>query len=572
MIADIFIELSLLIIFSTAMAGLMKIMKQPILVGYIIAGVFAGPLFLNLIQASDVANVFSQIGIAFLLFIVGLHLDPDILKKLGKVSFITGIGQIFFTFILGFIICYFGFAFSLLVSLYIGIAFTFSSTIIVMKLLSDKGDLDSLYGRIAIAILLIQDIVAIIVLMLISASNYQGAFFELVARTFTMGLGLIFALLIFSKYLLPRILDMIARSAEFLTMFAISWCFLLAVLFNYFNFSMEIGALLAGITLAASPYHHEISSRVRVLRDFFIILFFILLGSQMQFTNISEFALPITIFSIFILIGNPLIIISIMGLLGFTKRTSFLSGASLAQISEFSFLMIALAVSVGHLEPAILSFVTTVGLITMVVSTYFIQFSKKIFPHISNFLSIFERKGVKKYEEHYSGNYNAVLFGCDRIGFGIYRTMKKMKLKTMIIDFNPEIIKELNRKCVSCKYGDIGDPDVLENIDFKNLKMIVSTVPDFESNLSLVKKIRRHNKKTVIISVAHKIVEAMNLYKTGADYVILPHFIGSEYTSHLIKSLRIRKKSYDKRKKDHIKELKLRKARGHEHPTLNYMK
>jgi Kef-type K+ transport system membrane component KefB len=363
---EMLLEIGIIVIITALICSILAVLRQPIIIGYIISGIIVGPYFLNYITFSETFNLFSHLGIALLLFIVGLNLNPKVIKEVGKVSLITGLGQVVFTSLIGFIICRL-FGLSTTVSLYVSVAITFSSTIIIMKLLSDKNDIGTLYGKISIGFLIVQDIIVIIILMLISSINQglDNAIIDVAMK----GLVLVVIIALAAIFILPAFLKLIARSQELMLLFSISWCLALATLFYYLGFSVEIGALLAGITLSLSPYRFEISSRMKPLRDFFLVIFFILLGSQMTFANIySQIPLIITL-SLFILIGNPLIVMVLMGLLGYSKRNSFLAGLTVAQISEFSLILISLGVSVGHLGYEIQSIITVIGLITIGNST-----------------------------------------------------------------------------------------------------------------------------------------------------------------------------------------------------------
>ncbi|MCG2720183.1 MAG: cation:proton antiporter [Nanoarchaeota archaeon] len=423
---EIFIELSIIICITVLVVGIIRLLKQPLIIGYIIAGIIVGPYFLNIIRSTETLMVFSQIGVSLLLFIVGLSLSPRVIKEVGKVSLITGLGQILFTSLFGFFIARL-LGFSIIISLYVAMALTFSSTIIIMKLLSDKKDLEKLYGKISIGFLLVQDIFVIFLLLVISSFSGTLNLANMALETIIGGVLLIGTLLLISIYLLPGLSKFFAKSQEFLFLFSIGWGLCLAALFHYIGFSMEVGALIAGISLSISPYHYEISSKMKPLRDFFIILFFILLGSQMIFGNITPFIIPAIIFSLFVLIGNPLIVMILMGLLGYRKKTSFQAGLTVAQISEFSLIFIALGVKVGHLKPEILSFVTIIGLITIAGSTYLILYSEKIFFHLAKYLDLFERKNIIKDEKDKSSNHDIFLFGCNRIGYDFLKIFQKMK-------------------------------------------------------------------------------------------------------------------------------------------------
>ncbi|MCK5176424.1 MAG: cation:proton antiporter, partial [Candidatus Aenigmarchaeota archaeon] len=414
----------------------------------------------------------SHIGVALLLFIVGLGMSPKIIKDVGMVSLVTGVGQVIFTTVIGFFICQL-LGFSTIESLYVAVALTFSSTIIIMKILSDKGDMKSLYGRISIGFLIVQDLIAIIILMVISSTPTGANLTKFVFGTALKGFGLMVVLFLFGVYILPGITKSIAKTQEFLLLFSIGWCLSLASIFHYLNFSMEIGALLAGFTLSMSPYRYEISSKMRPLRDFFIVLFFILLGSQMVFTDIIPYIAPIIILSAFILIGNPMIVMTLMGLMGYTKRNSFLAGLTVAQISEFSLILIALGVKLGHLTNEILSFVTCIGLITIAGSTYMMLYANKIYPPLSKYLSIFERKGRKVDEHKYHDyeSYDIIVFGYNRVGYDLLKFIKKMGKRFLIVDYDPETIVDLAKEGVDCRYGDASDSELLNELNFSKCRM-----------------------------------------------------------------------------------------------------
>ena len=561
---EVFIELSIILGITVLIAGIMRLLKQPLIIGYILAGIIVSPYFLNVIKSTETISVFSQIGVTFLLFIVGISLSPKVIKEVGKVSLVTGIGQIVFTSLFGFLISRL-LGFSVIVSVYIAIALTFSSTIIIMKLLSDKKDTERLYGKISIGFLLVQDIFAIILLMVISSFSGGFKLSELSVQFFAIGLVLIGGFVLISVYVLPRLSAFFAKSQEFLFLFSIGWGMGLAALFHHIGFSMEIGALVAGVALSMSPFHYEISSKLKPLRDFFIILFFVILGSQMVFGSMGELIVPAIIFSLFILIGNPLIVMILMGFLGYKKKTGFQAGFTVAQISEFSLILVALGVSVGHLTGEVLSLITIVGLITISGSTYLIMYSDKIYPYFSKYLSVFERKKLVEDGKEFE-NYNVVLFGYNRIGCDLLESFKKLKKRVLVVDYNPDTILDLTKKGVECRYGDVDDEEFLSEMNLVETKMIVSTIPEFATNLLLVDKIRQINKKAIIIAISHNIEEAHELYKKGATYVIMPHFLGGSHASRMIDEYKLDLGKFLKEKEKHIKYLKDKKRLGHEHP------
>jgi Kef-type K+ transport system membrane component KefB/Trk K+ transport system NAD-binding subunit len=561
---NIFTEISIILVIATAVAGVMYLLRQPLIIGHIITGLIVGPHVLNVLRSTEVIDVFSEIGIALLLFIVGLGLNPKLIKEVGRVSLITGLGQVIFTALFGVLIAQL-LGFSMVNSLYLATALTFSSTIIIVKLLSDKGDLQKLYGKISLGFLLVQNIVAAFILISVSALTDGGSISSLVGGIVAQGSALIVLAIFISIYILPPLSNFFARSQEFLFLFAVSWGFGWAALFHLFGFSIEIGALVAGITLSLSPYSIEISAKLKPLRDFFIILFFILLGSKMAVGDLSNILLPAAVFSLFVLIGNPLIVMVLMGILGYNKRTGFLAGLTVAQISEFSLILIILGIKLGHVSENILSLVTLVGLITIAGSTYFIMYAEKIYVYVAPLLSIFEKRQTKP-EKLTRQNYDIILFGHNRIGYDFIAAFTKLKKKFLVIDFDPNQIKDLTARRIPCCFGDADDVEFLSELNLKKIKMAVSTIPEEKTSLLLISQIRAVNKSAVIIVIAHSIAHAETLYTAGATYVILPHFLGGAHTAAMIEKLGLRKTAYAAEQRKHLAYIKQRKSVGHEHP------
>ena len=436
-----------------------------------------------------------------------------------------------------------------------------------MKLLSDKRDTEKLYGKISIGFLLVQDIVAIILLMVISSFSGGLKLSELSFQSFIMGALMIGGIIFISTRILPKLSAFFAKSQEFLFLFSIGWGMGLAALFYFLGFSMEIGALVAGVALSISPFHYEISSKLRPLRDFFIILFFVLLGSQMVFGSIGQLIVPAIIFSLFILIGNPIIVMLLMGLLGYKKKTGFQAGFTVAQISEFSLILITLGVTVGHLTTEILSLVTLIGLITISGSTYLIIYSDKIYPYFAKYLSIFERKKLLKKTKEV-GSYKIILFGCNRIGYDLLQSFKRLKNKYLVVDYNPETIDDLSEEKIECRYGDVDDEEFLNELNLAEVKMVASTIPEFETSLLLINTIRQINKKAIIIVVSHDVNEANILYELGASYVIMPHLLGGNHASMMIGRHGLSRSKFLSEKRKHLRQLKTNKELRQKHPKL----
>ncbi len=525
-------ELAIVVFVAAALGIIARALRQPIILAYLAAGILIAYFdFFNLAN-QETFRIFSDLGIMFLLFLVGLELNYASLRISGKASVLVGLGQIAFTFLIGFLIAS-QMGFSYFSSAYIAIALTFSSTIIIVKLLSDKKDLSSLYGRISIGFLLVQDFVAILILILLSSIETGGtlAFSTLVLAVFK---GLVLFALVFwlSKQFFPWLFEKIARSEELIFITSLAWVFLFAAVISKLGFSIEIAGFLAGIALANSSENFQIASRVRPLRDFFILVFFVILGSSVIFTNFSGLALPIVILSLFVLIGNPLIVLIIMGAMGYRKRTSFLSGVTVAQISEFSLIIAALGLKLGHISEEVVALVTAVGVLTITISTYLILNAEKIFRIISGPLSIFERKNLKKERLEKKPNKTIVLIGIGRTGRSIAQNLPKDKL--LIIDFDPEAVEKLSRRGFEVLLGDITDIEIIEKSNLKEATLVVSTSPDFESNATLLEEIRKLPHAPKIIVRARTEREAEALYGASADYVLLPHFTAGQYLGKTI--------------------------------------
>ncbi len=562
-IESAFVELSTIIILAVIISGILRLFKQPLIIGYLFTGIVTGPLLLDIVKSTDMISALSSFGIVFLLFIAGLSLNPSVLRSVGKVSLVTGIGQVLFTTFVGFFIATL-LGFSAMESLYIAIALTFSSTIIIVKLLSDKGDLQVLYGKIAVGFLIVQDIIAVLILMLISSSTGSLNPSTLSAQSIITGLGLVVSIALFAIFALPRVTRMMAKSQELLFLFSVGWLLFMAIVFGYIGLSIEIGALLAGIMLSNSPFHYEIKAKMNILRDFFILFFFVLLGSQMVFANVAGSILPIMAFSMFILIGNPLIVIILMGLMKYTRKNSFLAGLTVAQISEFSLIVVALGVRVGHVSNDILSIITATGLVTILGSTYMITYANRVYPRISGYLKVFERKGKKVDEKlcYERGQFDIIMFGYDEMGASMLNSVKKIGKRFLVIDYDPDKITELVSKGYCCKYGDASDSEMLSEIDFSGARMVISTIPDAETNLMLAKEIRKKNRNAIVIIISHSYEEALKLYETGTTYVVMPYFLGGHHASKLIEHYGFDINEFLKEKHNHLSHILPRSSKG----------
>jgi Kef-type K+ transport system membrane component KefB/voltage-gated potassium channel Kch len=531
---NIFFELGLVIIIAGIMAGLATMLRQPLIIAYVITGLIIGPMS-GLVSSDEILKL-SELGIAFLLFLVGLEMDIRKLKNMGAASLLTGIE-----------------------ALYLGLALSFSSTMIIIKILSDKQELDTLHGRMLVGILLVEDAVAIFALTLIT--HIGDISFAIVAETLFKGVLLFVVALFAARYAIPKLMRAFARSQEMLFLSSISWCFAMAMYAHYLGYSIAIGSFLAGLTLASQSYSLEISSRVKSLRDFFAIVFFVSLGMQILFESPKETLTIGILLSLFVLLINPIVVMTLMSLLGYKQKVSFHTSMGVTQISEFSLILIALGVSLNHLNKEALAMTSIVAIITIIWTPYMMKYNSELYYLLKKPLSIFSKIEAKHNgieEDNNEVKPQMILCGQDRIGYSILRKAKQLGKKMLIVDYNPDIIKELIDEKVPCVYGDVGDSDVIEKLNMENLEMIISTVPDHRASRMIIIKTKEKNKHAIIIVTSDNIEEALTLYQEGADYVIMPHLIGGDHASVLLDHFQNLSSILDTRMK-HISELHKRR-------------
>lgn len=561
---DIFFQIGIMFIIAAFGAYISKLLRQPMIPFYMLTGVLLGPV-LGLITGSSMIRTMSEIGIAFLLFIVGLELNLKKLRDTGLISIVGGIAQVALVALAGYLAAAL-LGYTRMESSYIGLILAFSSTMVVVKLLSDKRELETLHGKIIIGILLLQDLIAIFAMSAMLALD--GVISLPIISSLLKAATLIVAAYLLSKYLFPVIFRKAAESQELLLLVSLGICFLFSIFASYIGFSIAIGGFIAGLSLANLPYNVEIVGRVKSLRDFFSTLFFVSLGLEIMLFSLKKIILPLIVFSAIVLLFKPLVLMTISALFRYTKRTSFLTSISLAQISEFSMIIAAQGLMLGHVSNEIFSLTVILAIITMGATSYLIKFEGWFYRILSKPLAIFDIQDTGKRLEYLPKEleYDVLLIGYDRIGYNIFKMLTKAKKSFLVIDFNPDIIKRLVAKRISCIYGDVGDPEILERLNLSKTQLAISTVPDMNDNIHIIKKVKRENPGAVIYTTASVIDDALRLYREGADYVILPHFLGGEKVSTLIEESHGDFRNINMTKLEHIHELRKRIELEHEHP------
>jgi len=535
----LFLQLATILVISTILGIIAQRFKQPLILAYIFTGIIISFFQVFRSLENSTFELLSNLGIAFLLFLVGIELKLDDFKYVGRAAILAGFAQIFFTVVVGFILIN-ALGFSLVASFYMALAITFSSTVIIIKLLSEKHDLGSLYGKVTVGILLVQDFVAILALIVLSGFGRDtgpslASMFLIVLK----GLLLVGFAFVASKWILKLLFKLTSQSTELLFVSAIAWAFLVAALGSVFGFSVAIGAFLAGVAIASSPYRIQISARVKPLRDFFTIMFFILLGASLS-AGASQVLLSHVIWlTLFVLIAKPLIVFAVMLSLGFRNRTSFLVAITGAQISEFSLILLASGQALGHVSSQEVSLMAAVGIATITISSYLILKGDLLYRRFEPRLS---RLFPQKKHDPYVSNRESladhvVLVGGEQMGSDILEFLKrrfKDKNQIVVVDFNPEIIKSLAAAGFNAVFGDISDPEVLEELEFAKAKLIIITDPDFGDASLLIKFAKSKNYRGPIITTAYWIHDAVKMYEFGADYVVVPETIGGDHVSRIL--------------------------------------
>jgi Kef-type K+ transport system membrane component KefB/Trk K+ transport system NAD-binding subunit len=548
---NIFYGLSAIIAIATAVALFMRSVGQPLLVGHIITGIIVGPVALGIMDNADTLSVFGSMGITLLLFIIGLGLKPTVIKEVGKASFVVAISEIIAATFLGWALLQ-ALGLSSREAFFVGFGLGINSTIVALKLLGDKKELGRLYGKITIGSSLVEDMIAAIALLFV-ASAQKGEVFSMgpLAGLALKGTIVGIAMYFVTKEVLPRIQKLIAGDQELLFLTAIAIGLGSAALFDKIGLSMEVGALAAGVMLATKPYAQEIAARLRPLRDFFVIVFFIALGTELTFSQFGHLFWPFIFGTLIVVVAKPFVIMSCLGFLGYTKRTSFMTAATLSQVSEFSIIFVILGNQKGLISHDIVSLLTFIALASIAISTYLVTYSEKVYALFEPHLNLFERKKIEG-ETLPSEHNELVLFGYQRGGHEFINLFKRMKKRYVVIDYDPEIIDIIEQRKINYLYGDATDVELLEEAGVDHARLVVSTIPDFQVNIFLLKYLHEKNPRAIAIMHTDDPNEAAKLYEAGASYVILPHYIGSEKVSEFIKKSGLKKSVFRKHRIRHL--------------------
>jgi Kef-type K+ transport system membrane component KefB len=533
--AGIFGSLGWIVVAAAAFALLARVVRLPAIVAYLLAGLAIGP-GLGLVEPSAALDMVSEVGIVLLLFLVGLELSFEKIREVGAVAVAAGLGQVVFTALGGLLFCWL-LGFSWMESLFLSVALTFSSTVVVVKILTDKNELDSLYGRIAVGIFLVQDLVVIVVLTVLTGlrGGVDGAGVALgIVKAFG-GMGLLLGVvLVASRYLLSRPFAWVASSPGSLLVWSLAWCFGVVALAYHLQLSVELGAFFAGLSLAQLPYNRDLQHRIKPLMNFFVAVFFVFLGLGMAPAAARTEWLPILVLSLFVLLGNPLIFLLIITRMGFGERTSFLTSVTVAQISEFSFVFVAMGAAAGLVGERVLAVTAMVGVITIAASAYMIIHNRALYEwvHARGLLRMFRAPrndpqaaaGAEPLECH------VIVVGMNSLGRALAENLHRQGEQVLALDTDARKLRGL--PCHTL-LGSTEYLDVLIEAGLPRAKLLVSALRIEETNELLAYRCRQFGVPCCSQAVDLSMVD--NLLELGVGYLMLPKVDGVKLQNRLLR-------------------------------------
>jgi Kef-type K+ transport system membrane component KefB len=538
-------EIGISILVATALGFVFQIFRQPVILGYLVAGALIGPeIGLKLVSEPANIEVISEIGLILLLFIIGLELNPTKLLSSGRQLIYAGVGQFILCVLIGlgfFLLFGYDLGKGRIDALYLALFCALSSTAIVVKLLYDKFELDTLPGRISLGILIFQDLWAILILAL--QPHFMNPQLVLVFIALGKSVALLAIGFVLSKYLMRWIFEKISKTPEMVVALSIAWCAFMAGMGAWIGLSMEMGALIAGVAISTFPYSIHVTAKVLPLRDFFLTLFFLSIGMKIPIPDPTLLIMAATIV-IFVIVSRFLTIYPLLSLAGSGRRSCFIASLNLSQISEFSLVVAALGVSYGHIEQRMLSLIIYAMAITSVLSSYFINGNHQAYLVFDRFLERmgFPSKVKEAVTEELGDHYPVVLLGFHRGARSFVDRMQAMApdllKKILVIDFNLEVLKELNDRNIKGIFGDISSIDTLEHVHVANAEIILSTIPDMllkgTNNQSIVTICRAVAPNALIVATADSVDQVDALKAKGANEVLLPYTLIGDHLANLV--------------------------------------
>lgn len=539
------LDLGIILLAATALNFVARLLNQPSLLAYIAAGIIVGPIGLGSlgltfagvpigVTTTEEILILSELGVAFLLFSIGIESNFSKLAELGKIAVIGSVVQVALTAMLVFLFNNFLGILSFEQSVYLGLIMAFSSTTIVVKILSDEHEINSLHGRLMIGFLLIQDVLVILALPLLD--NISDFSTSLIFPLIFNVIVLLAAAYMLNKYIYPRLFNFASQSDELMFLAGMSSVFVFIFLAQLMDFSIAVGAFVAGVTISTLPYNLEVLNRIRGVRDFLATIFFVTLGIQIA-PSFLAFPLALAVALLLIVfVFKPLIYFLITLFSGYGARVGLLVGLGLAQVSEFSFIIANQGKPILEQTPGLYPFIIVLIAGSMAVTPYFMGNSSFFY----NLLVKPFEKVLNKYNKRNRFNKkiqdlenlpenlsdHIVIFGGGLVGSAIAAYFKG-KNPIVVVDYDSEVILKNMRKKIPAVYGTINNQEVWRTVNIDKAKIVVLAIPRPKHAFGLIKYIKKKKLKTVIFGRARYFKDALALYDSGVDFVVMPHVIGS---------------------------------------------
>jgi Kef-type K+ transport system membrane component KefB len=518
---ELFLQIGFLIIIASALALLLYTLRIPSVIAYILTGILAG--YFGFKPASEDIDIMIELGIILLLFLAGLEIKLKGIVELGKKTLIIGEGHDIIMAVVSFILAFFVLKLNMLASFYLAIGLTLSSTIVVVKALTNRKELATPHGKILVGTMVLQDIIAMTALAVFSSLGTGTTILSGLGMMFLKGLIIFFVLIALGRFILPKVFYYAAQSIELLFLVALGWLFLGVSLSGFIGFSTTIGSFLAALAISDLPFSFEITDKVKGLRDFGILLFFLSVGFQLQITKALLLNWQFYMLIVFILLFTPFITSIVAGFLRFTKKEIFIMSTLPTQVSEFTLILITFGFSAGHLSLEIYSMITLVIVATIIFSSLIIENLNKIYKRIQHKIDFIEWKHAE-HPPHLKKDLknHIVIFGFGRLGQYIAEFYKKKKKDVLVVDWEPESMDAAKQLQCLHVFGDAGDSDLWEEIRLDKVDVVISTIgKNQEDDINLIKWMKQNNSKALKIAETNLSENARELYKKGADIVLV---------------------------------------------------
>ena len=538
-------DIALGIVFAAILGHVARLLRQPLLLGYIAGGILLSPqMGFGLISNAESIELIAEIGLILLLFIIGLEIDLRELRRLGRSMLALGVGQFVINSLLG--LAFFGWLgyrvaegrFDLV---YLAIVISLSSTLIVVKLLREKFELKILSGRLTLGVLVVQDIWAILFMAVQPSLAEPGAL--QIAQSIAGGAVLVGVAFLASRYLLAPVLEASARRPELVLISSVAWCFGIAGFAYQLGLSREMGALIAGVSISAFPYGADVISKVTGVRDFFVTLFFVALGLQVPVPSADVLGQALLIV-VFVLASRVISVVPTASLLGDGLYAGTVTALNLAQISEFSLVILTLGRGYGHVSERVSAVVLTAMILTSLLSPYLITWNDRVARWL---VRPFARGpaaggGAAPAAEARPAR-DIVLLGHFRIAQAVLDLVEaqapQLKGRITLVDYDANRAHAVMARGFRWEYGDLANPDALEHLGIEEARVVVTTISDtFLKGIStrrLVGNLRRLAPRAVIVMTGEEKTDMEDLLRAGADHVLIPGEITGERILDLLR-------------------------------------